>query len=209
MHSTTCPSSFSGCVATPVANTSHSIGGDKESTGDGPGTFDVRGNVWHLECCNPQDNIDGNGWLIFGALTGWTNNATSKLFSTSSAPTYFAQLALCYPMSSTGWPPSSRWWSSSGARVACEYLGLRAPPVKQGVSDRRPIMAPLMKMCLHWSAALLRRYPSFQNDLSCHETKICLQSSVITSSVLTAFEIMDKMRKGAPYRYVVDNVASE
>ncbi|KAN0103665.1 iron transporter FTH1 [Russula decolorans] len=57
----------------------HLIGGDTDSTGDGP---------------------DGDGWLIFGALTGWTNSATSKLFSTSSA-TYFTQLALCYPMSST------------------------------------------------------------------------------------------------------------
>lgn len=79
----------------------HLIGGDTDSTGDGPGTFDVRGSVWHLNCCNPENNIDGDGWLIFGALTGWTNSATSKLFSTSSA-TYFAQLALCYPMSSTG-----------------------------------------------------------------------------------------------------------
>jgi hypothetical protein len=100
MRSTTCPLSFPVCVATPVADTTHSIGGDTDSTGDGPGTFDVRGSVWHLNCCNPENNIDGNGWLIFGALTGWTNSAMSKLFSTSSA-TYFAQLSLCYPMSST------------------------------------------------------------------------------------------------------------
>src|SRR5882757_8927989 len=115
MHSTTCLSFFPVCVATPVADAPHSIGGDTDNTRDGPGTFDVRGNVWHLNCCNPGNNIDGNGWLIFGALTGWTNSATSKPFCTSSVPTYFAQLALCYPMSSTGWPPSSRWWSSSGA----------------------------------------------------------------------------------------------
>jgi len=54
----------------------HLIGGDTDSTGDGPGTFDVRGSVWHLNCCNPENNIDGDGWLIFGALTGWTNSAT-------------------------------------------------------------------------------------------------------------------------------------
>ena len=173
MGSTTCLSSFPVCVSTPVADTPHSIGGETDNTGDGPGTFDVRGNVWHLNCCNPGNILDGNGWLIFGALTGWTNSATSKLFSTSSVPTYFAQLAPCYPMSSTGWPPSSRWWSSSGARVAYEHLGLRAPLVKQDVSDRRPIRAPLMKMCLNW-LALLMRYPSFQNDLSYQETKICL-----------------------------------
>ncbi len=157
---------FPSYVATPVADIPHSIGGDTDNIGDGPGTFDVRGNVWHLDCCNPENRIDGDGWLIFGALTGWTNSATSKLYSTPPALTYFAQLALCYPMSSTGWPPSSRWWSSSGARVAYEYLGLRAPSVKQDVSDRRTITAPLMKMCLHWST----RYPRFQNDLSCYET---------------------------------------
>ncbi|KAN0116261.1 Iron permease FTR1 family domain containing protein [Russula decolorans] len=54
----------------------HLIGGDTDSTGDGPGTFDVRGSIWHLNCCNPENNIDGDGWLIFGALTGWTNSAT-------------------------------------------------------------------------------------------------------------------------------------
>jgi len=54
----------------------HLISGDTDNNGDGPGTFDVRGNVWHLNCCNPQNTLDGNGWLIFGALTGWTNSAT-------------------------------------------------------------------------------------------------------------------------------------
>ncbi|KAF8480362.1 iron permease FTR1 [Russula ochroleuca] len=53
----------------------HLIGGDSDS-GDGPGSFDVRGNVWHLDCCNAANEQDGNGWLLFGAITGWTNNAT-------------------------------------------------------------------------------------------------------------------------------------
>ena len=44
--------------------------------GDGPGTFNVIGNVWHLDCCNPEDNSDGHGWDIFSALFGWTNSAT-------------------------------------------------------------------------------------------------------------------------------------
>jgi high-affinity iron transporter len=38
--------------------------------GDGPGTFQVQGNVWHLECC------DDSGWSVFGAIFGWTSNAT-------------------------------------------------------------------------------------------------------------------------------------
>nr|GAT54804.1 iron permease FTR1 [Mycena chlorophos] len=47
-----------------------------DSGGDGPGSFRVQGNVWHLDCCNPEDNIDGQGWSIFNALFGWTNSAT-------------------------------------------------------------------------------------------------------------------------------------
>lgn len=54
------------------------IGFDADDTGDGPGTFDVRGNVWHLDCCNPENNLDGNGWGIFGAIFGWTNNGTRE-----------------------------------------------------------------------------------------------------------------------------------
>ncbi|KAJ3486461.1 hypothetical protein NLI96_g4227 [Meripilus lineatus] len=48
---------------------------DALGAGDGPGSYDVRGNVWHLNCCNPE-NKSGNGWTIFGALFGWSNNAT-------------------------------------------------------------------------------------------------------------------------------------
>ena len=49
---------------------------DVQGAGDGPGSYDVRGNVWHLDCCNPENNFDGDGWNIFNAIFGWTNNAT-------------------------------------------------------------------------------------------------------------------------------------
>ncbi|KAG7097627.1 hypothetical protein E1B28_004959 [Marasmius oreades] len=39
-------------------------------TGDGPGTFQVQGNVWHIRCCDDQ------GWSVFSAIFGWTSNAT-------------------------------------------------------------------------------------------------------------------------------------
>jgi hypothetical protein len=59
--------------------THHSLGADADSLkGDGPGTFDVRGNIWHLDCCNANNYRDGKGWLLFGALLGWTNTATRK-----------------------------------------------------------------------------------------------------------------------------------
>ncbi|KLO19811.1 iron permease FTR1 [Schizopora paradoxa] len=57
----------------------HLLGADVDDAGgDGPGSFDVRGNVWHLDCCNPEDTSgnSGEGWLIFGAIFGWTNSAT-------------------------------------------------------------------------------------------------------------------------------------
>jgi len=55
----------------------HLLGADvDDASGDGPGTFNVRGSVWHLDCCNATNYKDGNGWLILGALTGWTNSAS-------------------------------------------------------------------------------------------------------------------------------------
>ncbi|KAI0371323.1 Ftr1 protein [Pilatotrama ljubarskyi] len=55
----------------------HLLGADVDDAGgDGPGSFDVRGNVWHLDCCNPENNLDSDGWSIFSAIFGWTNSAT-------------------------------------------------------------------------------------------------------------------------------------
>ncbi|KAJ7698669.1 iron permease FTR1/Fip1/EfeU [Mycena rosella] len=56
---------------------SNLLGADvDDSGGDGPGSFRVQGNVWHLDCCNPEDPFDGQGWSIFNAIFGWTNSAT-------------------------------------------------------------------------------------------------------------------------------------
>ncbi|KZS97465.1 Ftr1 protein [Sistotremastrum niveocremeum HHB9708] len=53
------------------------VGGDIDDTGgDGPGSFSVNDVVWHLDCCNPENNTNGQGWSIFGAIFGWTNTAT-------------------------------------------------------------------------------------------------------------------------------------
>jgi high-affinity iron transporter len=47
-----------------------------DAGGNGPGSYDVRGNVWHLDCCNPEATNASQGWMIFGAVFGWTNSAT-------------------------------------------------------------------------------------------------------------------------------------
>ncbi|KAJ3713162.1 iron permease FTR1 [Lentinula raphanica] len=53
------------------------LGADVDDAGgDGPGSFQVQGNIWHLDCCNPEDNLDNSGWSIFNAIFGWTNSAT-------------------------------------------------------------------------------------------------------------------------------------
>lgn len=42
--------------------------------GTGPGSYDVRGNVWHLGFF---DSTTGS-WSLFNALFGWQNSATCK-----------------------------------------------------------------------------------------------------------------------------------
>jgi len=50
-------------------------GGDASENGSGPGSYDIRQSVWHVNCCNPELN-GGGGWGIFNALLGWENSAT-------------------------------------------------------------------------------------------------------------------------------------
>ncbi|KAK6352905.1 hypothetical protein TWF696_004903 [Orbilia brochopaga] len=51
------------------------VGGDVAETGAGPGSYDIRKSVWHVNCCSPNYN-GGGGWGIFNALFGWQNSAT-------------------------------------------------------------------------------------------------------------------------------------
>lgn len=51
------------------------VGGDASEVGSGPGSYDIRQSVWHVNCCNPELN-GGGGWGIFNALFGWQNSAT-------------------------------------------------------------------------------------------------------------------------------------
>lgn len=50
-------------------------GGDAAENGSGPGSYDVRRSVWHVNCCNPQ--LHGGGWWgVFNSILGWQNSAT-------------------------------------------------------------------------------------------------------------------------------------
>lgn len=56
---------------------SQALGGDADEVGSGPGSYDIRKSVWHVNCCNPEDQSNGGGgWGIFNALFGWQNSAT-------------------------------------------------------------------------------------------------------------------------------------
>ncbi|KAM9911932.1 hypothetical protein OXX69_003048 [Metschnikowia pulcherrima] len=48
-------------------------GGDAAEGGSGPGTYNIKLSVWHVNCCNPE--ID-SGWDVFNSLLGWQNSAT-------------------------------------------------------------------------------------------------------------------------------------
>ncbi|KAF8838948.1 iron permease FTR1 [Paxillus ammoniavirescens] len=49
------------------------LGVDVDDTGGtGPGSYDVRGNVWHLDCCSSSTG----SWSLFNAVFGWQNSAT-------------------------------------------------------------------------------------------------------------------------------------
>ena len=53
-------------------------GGDAAETGSGPGSYDIRQSVWHVNGANPELTTDGSagGWGIFNSILGWTNSAT-------------------------------------------------------------------------------------------------------------------------------------
>ncbi|KAH6570911.1 hypothetical protein BASA50_001252 [Batrachochytrium salamandrivorans] len=40
----------------------------------GTGAFDPRINVWHFDCCSPEDKTQG--WGVFNSVLGWRNNAS-------------------------------------------------------------------------------------------------------------------------------------
>ena len=50
-------------------------GGDAAEGGNGPGTYDIRQSVWHVNCCSPSLN-GGGGWGVFNSILGWQNSAT-------------------------------------------------------------------------------------------------------------------------------------
>ena len=95
-----------------------SVGGEVDDTGgDGPGSFNVHGSVWHLDCCNPENNFDNGGWQIFNALFGWTNSATIGSVLAYSLYWVMAIVALVWIKWREGRVKlAGRWESAAGVR---------------------------------------------------------------------------------------------
>ncbi|TKA71104.1 hypothetical protein B0A49_03256 [Cryomyces minteri] len=53
----------------------HVVGGDAAETGAGPGSYDIRQSVWHINFGSPLLN-GGGGWGVFNSILGWQNSAT-------------------------------------------------------------------------------------------------------------------------------------
>lgn len=52
------------------------VGGDVAEAGTGPGSYSTDGNIWHLNCCSPEDKLSGHGWGVFAGLFGWSNDGS-------------------------------------------------------------------------------------------------------------------------------------
>ena len=92
------------------------VGGDVSETGSGPGSYSVHGNVWHLPYGNPEMQ---NGWSIFNAIFGWSNNAS--VGTILAYCTYWLAVigALVYMKWREGRIPlSTRFQSAAGRRRA-------------------------------------------------------------------------------------------
>lgn len=49
------------------------VGSDVAEAGSGPGSYNIRETVWHVNCCNAETD---NGWDVFNAILGWENTGT-------------------------------------------------------------------------------------------------------------------------------------
>ncbi|KAK4700501.1 high-affinity iron transporter, partial [Phenoliferia sp. Uapishka_3] len=78
------------------------VGADVGELGSGPGSYDVRGNVWHLDYGNPENNTSGSGWSVFNAILGWTNNASIGTILSYVAYWVFVIFCLVYMKWSEG-----------------------------------------------------------------------------------------------------------
>ncbi|BGP23526.1 high-affinity iron permease [Rhodotorula toruloides] len=112
------------------------VGGDVGETGSGPGSFDpTDGSVWHLTYGNPGNNTSTDGYSIFNAILGWTNNATIGTILSYVFYWFAAIACLVYMKWSEGrttiFGLKSAAWNRRAARREVEETRRDSPDVKE------------------------------------------------------------------------------
>ncbi|BFZ56206.1 high-affinity iron permease [Savitreella phatthalungensis] len=51
-------------------------GGDVDEAGSGPGSYNIKWTIWHVNYGNPEIKTSGYGWQVFNAVLGWNNTGT-------------------------------------------------------------------------------------------------------------------------------------
>lgn len=90
---------------------SSKTGGDVAENGSGPGSYDPRTMVWHVDCCNPEVNSSPYG--IFNALLGWQNTATYGSIISYNIYWIFLDVVICcliYEERTGRFPIVGRYW---------------------------------------------------------------------------------------------------
>ncbi|EEH02984.1 plasma membrane iron permease [Histoplasma capsulatum G186AR] len=87
------------------------VGSDVAEVGSGPGSYNVKEAVWHVNCCNPKTD---NGWDVFYAILGWQNTGTYG--SVISYCAYWILIIACiswmmYEERTGSVPLAHRFWS--------------------------------------------------------------------------------------------------
>ncbi|CAK7199991.1 high-affinity iron permease [Sporothrix eucalyptigena] len=83
------------------------VGSDVAEAGDGPGSYDIKETVWHVNCCNAETD---NGWDVFNALLGWENTGTYGSVISYNIYWLFIIVSVCFLLyeERTGWLPLAR-----------------------------------------------------------------------------------------------------
>ncbi|OJJ51811.1 hypothetical protein ASPZODRAFT_156601 [Penicilliopsis zonata CBS 506.65] len=88
------------------------VGSDVAEEGNGPGSYNIRETVWHVNCCNPETD---NGWDVFNAILGWENTGTYGSVISYNIYWLFIMLAVSYML----------WEERSGKKTLRErFLGV-------------------------------------------------------------------------------------
>ncbi|KAL3456105.1 iron permease FTR1/Fip1/EfeU [Aspergillus heterothallicus] len=85
------------------------VGSDVADVGSGPGSYNIRQTVWHVNCCNAETD---NGWDVFNAILGWENTGTYGSIISYNVYWIFIILSVVYML----------WEERSGKRSLRERI---------------------------------------------------------------------------------------